>query len=391
MQRLKNPTFTIYNKQIKKLKEEIYNTSSVIDTLNHEMKILNQDTLILQQEFRYKPSSDKNEIMLGGSAGGFVGLSTSALLPTSVLGSFLTAGAFSVGFFALGAGVIAVKSYLNKNYISPINIEYKGIFHEVKHTCSKGKFVIIESKPEQEIFRAQFCPEVLSDAALKVELLVKKNQKPENVKRIKEISEEIIQHETFIQLKENEVSKLIRMKDQYAELTYLTHPSTLFKKPSSVTFCCEDKTKKLTIPLAEDGEGILNFLKEIKSLKMSPISHKEDILNLLKNEKFPYDSSDYFKIIKKLDELGLLADADIFNVIAQHPEEGATAIYGYSKAVPPEMYSFWNITSSKKSFERILGSHWKKGFEKSIQQTYWSDNKEDILSRNFAYSLIRNS
>lgn len=88
---------------------------------------------------------------------------------------------------------------------------------EAKSEYTSGKLKIIDSKPEQGIYKAQFYPNIFTDSEIKVSLLVKKKNLPWNAKRIEEITKEIQQHENLLRTKQDELRVRIQEKDSLVE------------------------------------------------------------------------------------------------------------------------------------------------------------------------------
>lgn len=189
---------------------EISDINSTLRAFNYEKKSINNDELVVYRCFREEKNSEEVIAKLAGGGGAGLGLMTAV----SSGATLLTMGAFALGGAVLGAGAIALNGYIKNNWLAPVNIEYKDVqFAEVKPVYSGGKFAVIESKPEQGIYQAQFYPEVSSYAKLNVEILVKKKLVPRNAKRIEEIDKEIEVNQQSLKIKQEELAALNKQKE----------------------------------------------------------------------------------------------------------------------------------------------------------------------------------
>lgn len=391
-----NTKLDFYYKTINHIQNEISEIKSTLIFLTKKMADLDQETLLPCQQFSNKSMSDTLATVAAGSTGvitgGMAGASGVALkgallpifnLPTlpalPALKTLLAMGACGASGAVVAIGTLASYSLIKKYYF-PYNIEYKGIpFEKINTTYNGGKFVVIDSKPEQGIYKAQFYPDLYSDSSYLVEILLPKNKFPDTMKSIEELFLAITDQEELLKRKKDELSQAIKEKDLYIkEILYKPKP-----RPSSILPASE--SKELTIPEASDSKAILNYLETIKELNIPSDTQKDTILLLLKNEKFVYDNN-YSNIITKLNDIGLLNDPDIFQLIAQHPEKETAR---YSNNLPLKLHSFWAVMSLKESYEHVSKKEWKKSFEKEIQRRYPKEDEENMNLRTFAYCLTK--
>jgi hypothetical protein len=196
--------------EIVHLESEIQNLTSSLDALHYEMKSINQDEPLVYKQLREERASEKEVAVALGSGAGISG---------GILG--LIAGTpLGFGLGAVAYGSVALHSYYKNNWSSPITLEYNDIhtpFVEAKPEYTAGKFEIIDSKPEQGIYKAQFYPDIFTNSEIKVSILVKKKILPWNAKRIEAITKEIQQHEDLLRVKHDELRVRIKEKDSLVE------------------------------------------------------------------------------------------------------------------------------------------------------------------------------
>jgi hypothetical protein len=357
---------------------------SSIDILQYEKGLCKP---VVYRQFREYSTSPEFYTIAGSANGAVVGLVTSIASASALL----TIGAFALGGAAIGAGAIALSAYVKNNWLAPINFEYKDIpFVEAKPVYTGGKFVVIESKPEQGIYRAQFYPEVYSNAEIKLDILVKN-------KRIEEITEKIKNYQEALKTIQDELAVLVQKKNKLLkeanEKEYALRRekrSGFFQqsKPSVLPLEGERKMAKFSVPLASDGKSIITYLQHIKKQGIPPETQVDNILKLFKDDKFDYAGSEYCEIIKELDQLGLLKNAAILQVIKTHPEQVAFDIQGYSDCVPSFIYPFWKVVSLKKQMENA-GGEWQQSFKEGVKITSSEGCQSDQELSAFAQSLLR--
>lgn len=138
-------------KEIILLESEIADLQSSIDVLKDEIKDLNQDTPVIYKTIREERASDKEAIVAVGSglgaSGGIIGFTVGACY-----GTLVAASSFGIGAAVAGFSTFALHSYYQKNWGSPVSLEYKDTnvpFIEAKTTYTCGQLKIIESKGDQ--------------------------------------------------------------------------------------------------------------------------------------------------------------------------------------------------------------------------------------------------
>ena len=207
------------------LETEISDLNSSIHLLQYEMKEINPEKSVVYRTLRGDKGSEKQVAIAAGVAGGMFGgvsglMTGSSLLSVPILGSMVAAGGFGLGAAALGAGSVALYSSIKNNWSDPILLEYNEInipFIEAKPHYSAGKLEIIDSQPEQGLFKAWFYPYLFSEATIKVEILVKKTNLPKYAKRINSIVNEIENNRNELKNKQDELAITNQKKNLLVE------------------------------------------------------------------------------------------------------------------------------------------------------------------------------
>lgn len=250
--------------ELTQLEKEMANLESHLSSLAYEMKSLNQDAPVLYRSLREERASDREVIFALGSvaglSGGVVGLGSGGLLASmSVVGGLLAGGVVGVGLGLVIAGGYAY--YAKKQVPILISYEEPGVPF-IKVLCQypdpeNSQYLrVLEEKPEQGLYRAEFRPAVFSYSGITAEVWVRKKDLPIHARRIREIPEEREQYEALLRERRACLESKVKEKEEYLQEVVAIEKA--IKRGEFAPQVYAEKLKRLK----EDNAAALKALEE---------------------------------------------------------------------------------------------------------------------------------